>query len=386
MTANRRPKGTGTIRKRDGRFQAIIRYVDPNTGSRRQRAQTFDSRTDGQSWISTELSRIETEGPATGNRQTLADFLRLWLQCRDVTDLSPATQAWYRSAIERHIIPALGRHRLDRLTAAHIDAFLSTKRASGRLDGSSGLSRSSTRRLYVTLSKSLGYAHRMAVIGRNPMDRVDDPGAPQHDPTSKVWTMEQIGLFLNVTSTDRLHALWWLAAWTGMRRGELLGLEWSDVDLDAGLISIRRAWVQVDGIPMESTPKTSHGRRAVELDDRTVSVLRKHRTAQVQERLRAGSMWEDTDRLFVWEDGRPLRPDWTSRRFGQLLRTTDLPVITIHALRHSHATALLRAGVHPKVVQERLGHHSAAFTLDVYSHVSMNMQRDAVQRLSGANR
>ncbi|MDH3308534.1 MAG: site-specific integrase [Acidimicrobiia bacterium] len=197
------------------------------------------------------------------------------------------------------------------------------------------------------------YAHPMSIVGRNPMDKVDDPGAPQADPTSKAWTMEQTMTFLSSVAGDRLHALWWLAAWTGMRRGELLGLRWSDVDLDSGVVSIRRTWVQVDGTPQESTPKTPQGRRAVEIDDRTVSILRRHRTAQVQERL-ARSAWEDTDHLFVWEDGRPLRPDWTSRRFDHLVRRTDLPVIPLHGLRHSHATALLTAGVHPKVVQERL--------------------------------
>ena len=383
MTAKRRPKGTGTIRARNGRQQAIVRYVDPETSKYRQRAKTFEGQSEAQSWISSEIARIEQEGAAPAATQTVASFLTLWLKSREVTSLAPSTQSWYRSAVERHIVPVLGQHRVDRLTSAHIDAFLASKSASGRLDQSGdGLGIASVRRLYVTLSKAYSYARRMQIVRSNPLDNVDVPAGPQSDPTSKVWTMEQISMFQSKVFDDRLVALWWLAAWTGMRRGELLGLRWPDIDLLKGVISVRRARVQVDGSPIDSTPKTRRGRRLVELDDSTVAVMRRHRTAQAAERLIAGSAWHRTDHVFVWQDGRPLRPDWTSRRFDRLVFESGLPRISLHGLRHSHATALLRAGVHPKIVQERLGHHSAGYTLDVYSAVLPSMQRDAVDRLS----
>lgn len=381
----RRPKGTGTIRPRDGRWQGIVRYVDPRTGERRQTAQTFDSQNEAQAWITATVAEIDRNGPTVRDVDTVADFLALWLQSRDVTDLSPKTQSWYRGCVTDHVVPALGHMKLDRLTPAQLDAFLASKRTSGRKDGRpGGLGQASIHRIHVTLSKSLRWGHRMRLIGRNPMDDVDRPEQPRTDPTEKVWTMQQIDHFLSTTESDRLYALWWLAAWTGMRRGEILGLRWSDLDLESGVLSIRRALILVDGKPMISTPKTNRGRRLVELDDRTVAVLRKHRTTQVADRLAAGSAWQDTDHVFCWEDGRPLNPDWTSHRFLELGKLAGLPRIPLHGLRHSHATALLRSGAHPKVVQERLGHASASFTMDRYSAVLPAMQRDAVDRLCRA--
>lgn len=379
----RRPKGTGSIRNRNGRWQGSFFEIDPRTESRRQISKTFDTKTAAQEWITTTMAEMERNGPTVRNHDTLADFLCMWLDSRDVTELAANTKSWYRSAVKDHIIPALGSIRLDKLSAAQVDAFLASRLKGGRLDGRpGGLSPSSVRRLYVTLRKAVTWGQRMNVLARDPMRGVSAPKLPTADPLSKSWTIEQVETFLASVADDRLQALWHTAAWTGMRRGELVGLRWSDVDLDGGAVSVRRTVVMVDGLPVESTPKTNRGRRVVELDDRTVAALRKHRAAQVVERLAAGSAWHDKDDVFVWEDGRPLRPDWVSHRFGQLVRTAGLRPIPFSGLRDTHATALLRAGVHPKIVQERLGHHSAAFTLDVYSAVIPAMQRDAVERLS----
>ena len=131
----------------------------------------------------------------------------------------------------------------------------------------------------------------------------------------------------------------------------------------------------------ETTTKTVKGRRVIELDSQTVAALRRHRATQAADRLAAGSAWVDTDLVFTWQDGRPLRPDWTTRRFGRFALRLNLPKIPFHGLRHSHATALMRTDAHPKIVQERLGHWSNAFTMDVYSAVMPTMQRDAVDRL-----
>ncbi len=222
----------------------------------------------------------------------------------------------------------------------------------------------------------------MNVLSRDHMDSVSAPKQTPPDPQLKSWTIEQVETFLTSVRMDRLYALWHTAVWTGMRRGEVAGLHWREVHLDLCSLSVRRTLVMVDGHPVESTPKTAQGRRVVELDDRTVSVLRKHRTAQAVDQLAAGSMWHDTGHVFVWEDGRPLRPDCIHRRFVWLVRSGGLPAIPFHGLRDTHATALLRSGVHPKIVQERLGHRSAAFTLDVYSAVVPAMQKDAIERLS----
>jgi integrase len=133
---------------------------------------------------------------------------------------------------------------------------------------------------------------------------------------------------------------------------------------------------------VEVSPKSAQSKRTIELDNETVKVLRHHRSRQAEEQLAAGEAWHETGLVFAWQDGSGPSPYWVSHRFTQLASDAGLPAITLHGLRHSHATALLSAGIHPKIAQERLGHHSAAFTLDVYSSVLPTMQREAIQRLS----
>jgi integrase len=188
-------------------------------------------------------------------------------------------------------------------------------------------------------------------------------------------------LFLTISSGDRLAALWRTTAMTGLRRSEVCGLQWRDIDLDGGVLSVRRAVVMVRGRPHVKEPKTARSRRSVDLDARTVASLKDWRRRQLEDRLRAGEAWQVGDWVFTNELGELVNPEWVGKRFRRLIAGTDLPTITMRQLRHSHATALLRAGVHPKVVQERLGHASIGVTLDIYSSVLPTMQREAVERL-----
>jgi integrase len=185
---------------------------------------------------------------------------------------------------------------------------------------------------------------------------------------------------------ERLYPLWVVLGSTGMRRGEALGARWQDVDLDAARWQVRRTLVAIDHELRESTPKTDHGRRSVALDAGTVQILRDWRKRQLEERMAWGPAWTDTGRVFTREDGTDLHPERVSELFDRLVKRSKLPRLTVHGLRHTHATLALAAGVHPKVVQERLGHSSVAFTLDRYSHAIPAMQEDAaatVARLVG---
>ena len=197
-----------------------------------------------------------------------------------------------------------------------------------------------------------------------------------------MWTTKQIVAFLEVTKQDRLAPLWQTACMTGLRRSELCGLQWRDIDLDAGVLSVKRARVQIDGgKPITKGPKSAASRRIVDFDTETSDVLRTWKVAQLEERLRAGSAWNPGEWVFTNEVGRPHNPEWVGKRFRKLIARSDFPTITMRELRHSHATALLQAGVHPKVVQERLGHSSIRVTMDTYSSVLPTMQREAVERL-----
>jgi integrase len=168
----------------------------------------------------------------------------------------------------------------------------------------------------------------------------------------------------------------------GMRRGELLGLRWRDLDLDAGRAQIVQTLIEGSGAPRLSTPKTDHGRRSVALDPATVAALRAHRKGQAAEQLAVGPGYEDNGLVFSREDGAPIWPRTFSRTFDRHVQAAELPSIRLHDLRHTHATLALQAGVHPKVVSERLGHANIGITLDTYSHAVPAMQEDAAARVA----
>ncbi len=198
----------------------------------------------------------------------------------------------------------------------------------------------------------------------------------------RTWTADELRRFLDHVRDDRLFPAWRLAASTGLRRGELLGLRWQDVDLHAGRVSVRQTLTTVGNKVAFGEPKTARGKRNIALDGVTIGALRTWRTQQAQERLALGPVWQDTGLVFSREDGSLIHPDTFSFWFDRHVRAADVPRIRFHDLRHTHATLALQAGVPAKVVSERLGHATVAFTLDVYSHVIPALQEDAAERIA----
>jgi len=236
-----------------------------------------------------------------------------------------------------------------------------------------GLSAKSVRNVHATLQSALTDAARKGTVMRNVADLADPPSISRSGRSMNVWTGQQLRTFLDAMDGHDLYPLYFLAASTGMRRGELAGLAWRNVDLDTARLTVSQQVVSVDYKLSVDDLKTANSRRTIDLDDHTVAVLRRHRGER-----------SDDGFVFSKDDGSPVHPDLISQTFERTVARLDVPRIRLHDLRHTHATILLQQNIHPKIVSERLGHSSIAFTMTVYQHVMPGMQAEAAATFGAA--
>lgn len=241
------------------------------------------------------------------------------------------------------------------------------------------LDRRTVNYVHTILRRALNDAVRWGRLARNPADAADPPRGGQKSDTVETWDAATLRTFLTRSreSGDRLYALWVLFATTGMRRGEVIGLRWKDVDLDKGRLSVVQTIIQIRSKVTIGEPKTARGRRPIALDDATVNVLRDHRKEMLEERMLVGPDFSDEGLIFHHPDGACLRPDAVSAQFVRRVAQHGVPRLTLRGLRHTWATLALEQGIHPRVVQERLGHSTIAITLGIYSHVSPTLHDEA---------
>lgn len=313
------------------------------------------------------------------SRQTVAAYLEEWL-AGVRGEVRGGTWRSYRDAVTHHIAPRIGDLPLQALTRNRVRALYQELATSGRVRGGTGLSPKTVHNVHLALRKALGDAVADRLIPANPADAAHRLPTARAEMTT--WSGAELARFLAAVRDDPRFALWRLAATTGLRRGEVLGLRWRELDLEAGRLRVTQQRVRgADGLGF-GAPKTAKGRRSVALDPTTVAAMRAHRVRQNEERLAFGPGYQDADLVFARADGSPEDPDAISQAFERLERRVGLPRIRFHDLRHTHATLALAAGIHPKVVQERLGHSSITVTLDTYSHAIPAMQEDAATRIA----
>lgn len=306
---------------------------------------------------------------------TVAEFLRSeWLPAIRAT-VRHTTYFNYVSHVECHFVPWLGDQALGDVDGRAINRFYSALLSDGRRDGEGGLAASTVRRLHAALHKALKDAVRWGYLDSNPVDAADPPKLRAEGPREmSTWSAAELRSFLEFIRGDRLYPLLFVLATTGMRRGEALGLRWCDVDLGAGHVAVRQNLVEAGRAVRVSSPKTSRGRRLVAIDRRTGGVLEAHRA-------RCPDV-SPSDLVFGCCFNGAVSPTTVTKRFRDLAGEAGLPRIRLHDLRHTHATLALEAGVHPKIVSERLGHSTVSLTLDVYSHAVPHMQRDAADEIA----
>ncbi len=327
--------------------------------------------------------------PAQPTRETVAQYLTRWLGwLEDHPDhVKATTLASYRAHVSGHIVPAIGHLRLKRLDRATVNAFYAQLKRRPRPRGKdrtddqlaelAPLSPASVRRIAATLHKALADAVDEGTLAWNPADRARLPKARLAESHElRAWTAGELRAFLEATADDRLATMWHLFALTGMRRGEVAGLLWCDVDLKAGRIAVQRALTIVGADLRETTPKRGRS-RVIDLDAGTVAALGAWQKLQARERQAWPAPWPNPHRVFTAEDGAPVHPDRITRAFRGHVVAAGVPTIRLHDVRHTHASLLLRAGVPVKVVSERLGHSDVAFTMRVYQSVLPGMQQEA---------
>jgi integrase len=305
------------------------------------------------------------------SRRTLGAYLTDWLASR--SNIRANTRTEYEVSIRKHIAPRLGDVQLQALDRLQVRG-LYRELASG------GLVEKSVHNVHICLRKALQDAFEDGLVRRNAAERAHSK--PKDRPEMKTWSADELAIFLAVTAEDRDTALYQVAAATGMRRGELLGLRWRDVDAESCRLSIRQQLTRQGAGWGFGLPKSKKSVRTVELDPDTAEVLDEHRDRQLFERRAWGDAYRsDLDLVFGRPDGSAEDPDVIGRRFGRCVRQLkQLPVIGLHGLRHTHATLLLEEGVDVKTVSERLGHDSVQTTLELYAHVTPKMRANAAAR------
>jgi len=356
--------------------------VDPATGRRRQKKLTAPTRRELEVQAAKILADVSRGTYLEPEKKTLAEYLTEWLAMHGKSNLDPSTLRRYEGAIHQHIIPLIGSIPLAKLQPLHIQEMLAKDLAGGRRDNKKSrdraLSASTVLYHYHVLHKALNQAMKWRLITYNPADLVEPPRKTKTE--KAVLNETEVAALLDGIRETYLYMPVFLIIYTGAREGEILALRWSDVDWDQNILHLRRSLYQrTPGQPLFKEPKNKKA-RAVDVSPVVMAELKKHRTEQRKQRLAFGPGYADLDLICCLQDGNPINPPTLSSVFRTKARRLGLPV-TLHGLRHTHASLLLKAGVPAKVVSERLGHSQISITMDLYSHVMPGMQKDAVKKL-----
>lgn len=373
--SRKRANGEGSITKRkDGRWMA--RYTVHTDKGPKRRTVYGRTRADVSAKLARALADREDGLIFDDEGLTVEEYLRQWLKHSVEGTVRPSTFERNGQLVNLHISPALGRLKLKALTPAHVRWFYREK-----LDR--GLSGATVHKMHVVLHKALGQAVRDGLIPRNATEAVKAPQVKREE--IKPLSAAETKRLLEAARGDRFEAVYVLAVTAGLRQGEILGLRWDDVDLEDGMLRVRRTLTRVKGRFSLGQPKTAKSRRSVRLTKTAVEALRAHLSRQLEDVDRAGSLYRDGGLIVATEVGTPVNPtNLRNRSFGPLLARAGLPRVRFHDLRHTCATLLLGRNVNPKIVSEMLGHSSVSITLDIYSHVVPDMQDGAARALEDA--
>lgn len=362
------------MERKDGGLSWKLVYdcgADPATGKRRQKTETVrGTKKEAELLLAKRLVEVDQGAVAFDRKATVGQWLREWVARYGPTK-RPSTAQMRRYDAEHYIIPKIGAVRLSVLKPSHVSTMF--------LDYSH-LARNTQSHIRATLALALDAAVRDGLISRNPCDRVELPPAKERE--VEFWTPDQVRAFLDGTRGTAVHIGWVILAFAHVRHAELCALRWEDVDWERSLLRVQRTIATaIDGGEGIGPPKTKSGRRAILLPEAVMAELRNHREEQEKRRVHYGSSWVEGGWILDTGGGRRWSRGGLRQRFLKDVARLGLPRITPKGLRHSGATMMLAAGVHPEIARERLGHSDISVTIGTYSHSMTAMQEATVEQL-----
>ncbi|WAH34998.1 site-specific integrase [Alicyclobacillus dauci] len=361
----------GHVRKRGSKWCAVVYMgLDANGKRKYKWFSGYNTKKEAQRALVEKIQEVNTGAYVEPTKVTVRQFVEIWLEARK-SQVRPVTHENNERLLRNHIIPHLGNLTLSKLRGNHVQSLYSELQ--------SNLSPASIQTVHNTLHVMIRDAVKWEYIARDIMQQVTPPRA-EHK-IRPVWDFNDVQAFNEAVKSHELYVAFTLAVTTGMRRSEILGLKWDDIDFEQAQIHVQRSLKIENGEKVVSEVKTSSSRRTIVLFDEDVERLREHRKKQLEQRMKVGPGFNPENLVFVRADGSSIRPTNFSRDWTVFLKKNNLPHIPLHSSRHTHATLLLALGIHPKVVQERLGHSSIRVTMDLYSHILPGMQEDAVKKL-----
>jgi integrase len=374
----------GHLKERSPGHWAIVLDIKDENGKRKRKWHSFKG-TKREAQV--ECARLIGEHKAgkinlAPNKITVAEFLARWLEHMQA-QLTPHSFERYSGVITKNIIPAIGNMALAKLQPVMISQTYGKALESGRRDGTGGLSPKTVLFMHRLLHQALTLAVKWELLGKNPAAAVEAPKIERRQMTAL--DTDAAAAMVEAARGTTMFIVVLLGVMLGLRRGEIAALHWRAIDLELGTLAVVLNAEQTRQGVREKPPKNGKG-RSVELPALVVEELRRYRAQQAEHLLRLGIRLNDDHHVVMREDGLPYLPRSLTQIFQRFLRSQKLQRIRLHDLRHTHATLLLKGGVHPKIAQERLGHSSIAITLDLYSHVLPGMQREAANMLDQAMR
>jgi len=369
----------GHIRERGkGTWALIVDLGRDSAGKRKQKWHSFKgNKRDAQNELARLITELNSGTYVEPSKLSLAGYLDQWL---DVVKpkLAARTHHRYCELMRLHVSKRIGATKLPKLRPLHIEKLYAGLRTEH--DGKDGLSPTTILQVHRVLRNALKQAVRWNMLARNPCDMVDPPSAAKHE--MRALEAVEVGQLLDAARGGPMHTPVLIAISTGLRRGELLAIKWGDIDDDK--LRVQRALEQVGKVVTFKPPKTKRSERTMTLPVAAREALSRHRAQQAAHRLILGEGYKDQDLVFASVDGSPWAPDSFSGYWRRLIKRSKVPHVRLHDLRHTHASQLLKADVHVKVVSERLGHATIALTLDTYSHLLEGMEATAAAAMDEA--